>query len=63
MVEESRLRSHPEGPARRSPRKEFPLKKTAGFAVAILASVVALPSANATLVPRTVFAEEFGWVT
>lgn len=43
--------------------REVSLKKPLGLALVAMAAM-SLPSASqATLVPRTVFAEEFGWVT
>ncbi len=41
----------------------FSMKKFVGLVAAVFASAWSAPAAHATLVPRTVFAEEFGWVT
>jgi hypothetical protein len=54
-------------PVRRSIEKEKKMRfgwSTAGTVGAVLAAgLLAPPTSDATLVPRTVFAEEFGYIT
>jgi hypothetical protein len=39
------------------------MKRSTGLVVAALAALAAPSASHATLVPRVVYAEEFGWVT
>jgi hypothetical protein len=43
--------------------KEINVRKSTGIVIAALAALAAPSASQATLVPRVVYAEEFGWHT